>query len=419
MFDGAAEPASPPPGSMSPLRGPLVGLSARTRGGKAQTPRCPLSHKGARACVLSLVAAAALGILGCTSLSDWVHNDLEVGPNYTPPPVETPAQWIDAKDANVRHGDPNVSAWWEVFDDPILNRLLHDSYANNLTIRAAGSQILQAQIARFIARSELLPQAQNAIFGYSRNMASETGGTSLGPGPTTGTALTPSPVLSLSGVPSTPIAGATPTGTGTTLTPANFGILDATAGPNSGGVSTARFFSDFSTSLNASWELDFWGLFRRNLEAASASLDQTVNNYDEMLVLLLANVATQYVEIRTLQRRLELAKKNVALQEPLVAAYQKRYRGGVANAYPGYLQLLSNLENTEALIPQLEIALRQANNQLCILLGQPVHDLLPELGDGMVPDPSDPKKRMVRIPSPKGARSWWASPACCSCAGRM
>ena len=160
---------------MSPLRGPLVGLSARTRGGKAQTPRCPLSHKGARACVLSLVAAAALGILGCTSLSDWVHNDLEVGPNYTPPPVETPAQWIDAKDANVRHGDPNVSAWWEVFDDPILNRLLHDSYANNLTIRAAGSQILQAQIARFIARSELLPQAQNAIFGYSRNMASETG----------------------------------------------------------------------------------------------------------------------------------------------------------------------------------------------------------------------------------------------------
>jgi len=164
-----------------------------------------------------------------------------------------------------------------------------------------------------------------------------------------------------------------------------------------------RFFNNISTSLNASWELDFWGLFRRNLEAANASLEQSVNNYDEMLVLLLANVANQYVEIRTLQRRLELARENVALQEPLVAAYETRYKAGMENAYPGYYQLLSNLENTKALIPQLEISLRQANNQLCILLGQPVHDLLLELGDGTVPDPADPKKRMVRIPRPRDA----------------
>src|SRR5262249_36798818 len=159
--------------------------------------------------------------------------------------------------------------------------------------------------------------------------------------------------------------------------------------------------SNIGTDLNASWELDFWGLFRRNLEAADASLDQSVANYDELLVLLLADVATQYVEIRTLQRRLELARLNVAQQEPLVAVYQKRYKAGIANAYPGYTQLLSNLENTRALIPFLEIALRQANNQLCILLGRPVHDMLPELGDGMVPDPSDPKKTMVRIPHPR------------------
>ena len=203
-------------------------------------------------------------------------------------------------------------------------------------------------------------------------------------------------------MPSTPIAGATPTGSGTTFSPSNFGITGST-GPGGGGVATNRYFNDIATSLNASWELDFWGLFRRNLEAADASLDQSVNNYDEMLVLLLANVATQYVEIRTFQRRLELARSNVALQEPLVAAYQKRYKAGIANAYPGYYQLLSNLENTKALIPQLEISLRQANNQLCILLGQPVHDLLPELGDGTVPNPSDPKKRVVRIPHAKDA----------------
>ena len=283
--------------------------------------------------LFGLAAAAALGQSGCTTLSEWVHNGFKVGPNYTPPPVLVPNQWIDTNDPKVRHGDPNLCAWWDVFDDPILTKLLHDSYANNLTVRAAGLQILQAQIARFIAKSELLPQAQNAILGYTRNMASATGGSPIGPGPTFGTALSPSTTLSFANVPPTPIAGATPIGSGTVFSPTNFAIIGST-GP-SGGVSTHRFFSNIATSLNASWELDFWGLFRRNLEAADASLDQSVNNYDEMLVLLLANVATQYVEIRTLQRRLELARRNVALQEPLVAAYEKRYKAGIANSVPG------------------------------------------------------------------------------------
>jgi NodT family efflux transporter outer membrane factor (OMF) lipoprotein len=307
---------------------------------------------------------------------------------------------MDAKDPRVRHGDPNLRTWWDVFDDPILTRLLHESYANNLTVRAAGSQILMAQIARGIAVSELLPQAQTDVLGYSRSMASRTGGSPIGPGPTFGTALGPGVVLAPVTTTSTPVTGGTFTGTGTTTTASNFGVT-AAAGPGGGGSGPGRFSSNIANSFNASWELDFWGLFRRNLEAADASLDQSVNNFDELLVLLLANVATQYVEIRTLQKRLELARSNVALQEPLVAAYEKRYKAGIANSYPGYYQLLSNLENTRALIPVLEISLRQANNQLCILLGQPVHDLLPELGDGTVPDPTDAKKRVVHIPRPK------------------
>ncbi len=356
-----------------------------------------------RTAVLLLgLALAALTQAGCTTLSEWIHNGFKVGPNYTPPPAPLPAHWVEAHDPEVRHGDANLCAWWEVFDDPILAKLLHDSYANNLSVRAAGSQILQAQIARQIAKSELLPQAQTWVTGYSRTMASGTGGTPVGPGPVFGMGLNPGAVLSPVTAPATPVAGVTVpvTTTAGVTTPVNPGIM-AAAPPDGGGTGPGRFFMNMATNLNASWELDFWGLFRRNLEAADASLDQSVNNYDELLVLLLANVATQYVEIRTLQRRLELARKNVALQEPMVAVYEKRYRGGIANAYPGYYQLLSNLENTRALIPFLEIALRQANNELCILLGQPVHDLLPALGDGTVPDPADPKKRVVRIPLPR------------------
>jgi NodT family efflux transporter outer membrane factor (OMF) lipoprotein len=348
----------------------------------------------------SLAVGVALGQCGCTtSLSEWVHNGFKVGPNYRPPPAPTSEQWIDAGNPRVHQGDPNLRAWWNVFDDPILTRLLYDAYANNLTQRAAGFHILEAREVLAIARGQLLPQSQSFILQYTRTMASETGGSPASPGPTFGTGLTPSTGLVPVTVPSTPIAGKIDPGTGTTTTGTSAGLSSGSPA-SSVGVDPNRFFSNIATSLNASWELDFWGLFRRNLESANASLDQSVENYDEMLVLLMADVASVYVEIRTLQRRLELARNNVAQQEPLVAALRKRYEAGVANSYPGYFQLLSNLENTKALIPTLEITLRQENNALCSLLGQPIHDLLPELGDGTVPNPAAPEKRMVRIPQP-------------------
>jgi outer membrane protein TolC len=122
-----------------------------------------------------------------------------------------------------------------------------------------------------------------------------------------------------------------------------------------------------------------------------------VLNRDEVVVLLLANVATQYVEIRTLQKRLELARNNVVFLEPQVTKLKQLYDAGSAQL-SDYKQLVASLDNIKALIPQLEITLRQSNNTLCTLLGEPVRDLLPELGDGTVPDSANPGKRIIRIP---------------------
>jgi NodT family efflux transporter outer membrane factor (OMF) lipoprotein len=362
----------------------------------------------------------ALAVTGCTTtLSEWYHNGFKVGPNYHEPPAPLSHDWIDSLDPRVQRGDPNLVTWWDVFNDPILSGLMHRAYASNLTLRAAGFQILQAQQQRAIAIGELFPQSQGLSAQYTRVEASRNAGAAVGLTSTAGGTLAPSSTLSPVPLSSTtPVAAATTSTTtattpNTTATTLPGGTTTTTptspnVGPSIGapvptpGVSagTNRFFTNIATSLNLSWEIDFWGLFRRNLEAANASLDQSVDNFDEAVVLLLANVATQYVQIRTIQKRIELAEKNVALQEPLVAQYEQRYKAGIANSYPGYYQLLSNLENTKALIPQLRILLRQANDQLCVLLGEPVHDLLPELGDGSVPDPQDPSKRIVRIPKP-------------------
>ena len=343
--------------------------------------------------VLTLCATVlTLGQSGCTtSVSEFIHNGFKVGPNYTPPPTPVPAQWIDEDNPRVKIGDPNLATWWAVFDDPILNGLIERSCAGNLTLRAAGYQILQAEQARNIAVGELFPQSQALNASMTRAQASANGGAAVSSGVNAGAGLAPGATL-------VPVAGGV-----ATTTPTNPSISSGIGGATGVGGSAGggRFFSNNATSLNASWEVDFWGLFRRNLESSNGVLDQSVQNYDQAVVLLYANVATQYVQIRTLQRRLELARKNVALQEPLVNALQKRFQEKAASAEIGYFQLKSNLDNTRALIPQLTTQLRQANNQLCILLGMPVRDLLPELGDGKAPSPQDAKMSRVLIPVPK------------------
>jgi NodT family efflux transporter outer membrane factor (OMF) lipoprotein len=357
--------------------------------------------------LLSIGAAALmLATCGCTtSWPDYVHNGFKVGPNYKEPPAPLTTKWVDEGNARVRIGDPNLATWWDEFDDPILNVLIERSCQRNLSLRAAGYQILQAEAAKSIAIGELFPQSQAFGAQITRVQASANQGAAANFGATAGAGLSPSTSLVAVSGSSTPVAGTIPpSGSNTTTTPASPGV-SAGIGQSVGspGVSAGlgRFFTNNATSLNASWELDFWGLFRRNLESSNGVLDQSAQNYDEMVVLLYANVAGQYVQLRTLQKRLELARKNVALQEPLVAAFYKRYKAGIANSTPGYFQLKSNLDNTKALIPPLEASLRQTNNQLCILMGMPIRDLIPELGDGMAPDPVNKKERTVHIPRPK------------------
>jgi NodT family efflux transporter outer membrane factor (OMF) lipoprotein len=362
----------------------------------------------------SFLPSFALSLLvltqaGCTSaITEWCHNSFKVGPNYQNPGAPVSPQWIDQGHSHVALGKPNLAEWWDVFGDPVLSRLIRQAYAQNLTLREADLVIEQAWMQRNIARTELLPQGQSMTAGYAHGEVSRNNGVFPAGGPAFGTGLAPGAGVSGLSTPSTPIGGASAFGAGaaaagTTVTGTGALLNSSIGGGGAGGgvpLAPSRFFDNYGTSMNLSWELDFWGLFRRNLEAANANLNQSMHNYDEMVVQFLANVATQYVELRILQKQLALARKNVALQEPLVKKLYQQFKAGIANSKPAYYQFKSNLDNTKALIPPLEISLRAANNALCVLLGMPVRDLLPELGDGTVPDSKDAKERVVHIPRP-------------------
>jgi NodT family efflux transporter outer membrane factor (OMF) lipoprotein len=138
-----------------------------------------------------------------------------------------------------------------------------------------------------------------------------------------------------------------------------------------------------ATNLNLSWEVDVWGRIRRGIETANANLDASVENYDDALVTLLADVATNYVQYRIAQQRLKIARANVRIQEDILALVEEQERVGINKVTKlDVNQARTVLEQTRSTIPALEITLGQANDTLCTLLGLPPHDLERELGPG-------------------------------------
>jgi len=277
---------------------------------------------------LFLLAVVVVSISGCTSFGDYVRNGFKVGPNYQKPPAPVADDWIDSKARGINVAAKDLNDWWSVFNDPVLNTLINQAYRQNLDVRTAGTRILAARAQRNIAVGNLFPQTQEAFADVSRNA----------------------------------ISGKT-----------------ANLPPN-----LTRFFDNNAAGFNLSWELDFWGRFRRGVESAQADLDATVENYDDALVLMISEVASNYVQIRIFQQRLRYIADNVAIQTELVKQAEDRLKGGVGRKIDQG-QMRSNLTDTLALREQTEIGLRLANNRLCVLLGMPVRDLVPELGAGPIP----------------------------------
>jgi outer membrane protein TolC len=119
-------------------------------------------------------------------------------------------------------------------------------------------------------------------------------------------------------------------------------------------------------------------------------------------VTLLADVATNYAQYRIAQQRIKIARDNLQLQERLVAISERQQKVGTANVID-VEQLRTLMEQTRSSIPSLEITRGQANDRLCILLGEPPHDLEPDLGPGpdlgSLPMPMTPASVAAGVPA--------------------
>jgi NodT family efflux transporter outer membrane factor (OMF) lipoprotein len=166
--------------------------------------------------------------------------------------------------------------------------------------------------------------------------------------------------------------------------------------PNAAAGTGPSYLNVFTTGFNASWELDFWGRFRRAIESSNAEVGSSVEGVHDALVVLTAEVATGYVQFRTFQQRLAYARQNVDAQRGSLKIAEARLAEGRATGLD-VAQAQANLAQTEATIAALQIGMRQANNQLSVLLARPATALLPEADRG--PIPSAPPAVAVGIPA--------------------
>ena len=282
----------------------------------------------------SVAMATSLLIGACTTL----------GPDFQKPEAPQTDSWIETDDPGVRADGPaDYRDWWQVFNDPVLDRLIDTAYRQNLDLRVAGLRILQAQAQLAIAVGSQYPQTQQGFGSLTRSRISEN------------------------------TANTSP-------------ALDQT-------------FNNYELGFQAGWELDFWGRFRRNVESAEANLNASVADYDNALVSLTAEVARAYILIRTFEQRIRLAEQNVKLQQRSLDIVNVRFRNGAVSELD-VQQAKTLLFTTKSLVPDFQRGLRQTKNALAVLLGMTPGEIQVVLGDSADTDiPTAPAQVAVGMPA--------------------
>ena len=267
-----------------------------------------------------------------------------VGPDFKTPGAPIATKWLGA-DGMSQHGQRNeLHQWWVFYNDPVLTKLIELAYAQNLSLLSAGTRVLQARAFLGIASNELYPQSQYGS-GFIKNDR---------------------------------LSQAIPLGAGGTANLGNY-WLDALA-------------------TQATWELDIWGKIRRGIEYADASYLESIATYDDVLVSLLGDVATTYIDIRVLERRIQIAEANIIRQRDVVRIARERNQGGVATQLDVH-QAQNILSNTEASVPRLQIELNKGLNALRVLLGMAPEPLGFLLARSTARIPLQKSKLMIGIPA--------------------
>jgi len=261
-----------------------------------------------------------------------------VGQDYLRPEISVSKSW----NTRLGHGlsgdetDPQLMAhWWKTLDDPVLTGLIDRACKNNLDLKSAMARLRQARAQRTAVKSGLFPWLDASGSASRRRSSGDTGA-----------------------------------GSSRTM---------------------------YAAGFDADWEIDLFGGVRRSVEAADADLSAAVEDVSDVLVSLNAEVALNYLDLRTYQVRLDVARDNLAMQEETFRLEQFRLDAGLSDEL-AVAQALANLESTRARIPALNASVEGAKNRIAVLLGEQPGKLHEELAACM-PFPVAPADVVVGVPA--------------------
>lgn len=268
------------------------------------------------------LVAVIVSVVGC-----------KVGPDFSKPQTPVPPMWQSTQ-GHVGIGSIGETAselaWWQTLNSPELDRIVYTLEQQNFSLHEAAERINEARAQKRATATQRMPTfSGDAAYSYRR--------------------------FSQNGNAFVPQANST----------SGFNFLD--------------------TGIDLAWELDVWGRVKRLEEAAQADIDRSSELYRDLRVMLIAEACRTFVEARVLQHRLLVAEANLEIQRQTLALTETRWQAGLASELD-VLQSKTQLELTEATVPNLEAQLYAAIFRLCILQGTPpIRDPWVIVGEGDIP----------------------------------
>src|SRR5262249_16714841 len=225
-------------------------------------------NKTIRSINFTAVIVLVLLIAGCT-----------VGPNYKTPKTKLPQSFPNATASNQPTNSPDQFArWWTTLQDPVLDSLIDRAVRGNLDLKLAQARVREARAQRGVVAADLYPDV-NAAASYQRNRVSKN-----------------------------------VTIPGTNFKPTNNVDQDL-----------------YQVGFDASWEIDVFGGVRRDVEAANADIATEVENTRDVLVTLVSEVARNYVDLRSAQREIDIARSNLQAQQETLDLTKVRFDSGLSS----------------------------------------------------------------------------------------
>jgi NodT family efflux transporter outer membrane factor (OMF) lipoprotein len=249
----------------------------------------------------------------------------KVGHRYHRPNIPVPdkfAQQLQASDK------ADLANWWTFFQDPYLNTLIEKALANNYDMRIAIEKIKEMRAIYRIQNAKLFPEVDGTAVATGNALSNKT-------------------------------------------------LIDS--------YLPKTHFAYFQLGFDAIWEMDFWGKQQSARDGAYAEYQAGIENMRDVYIILLGDVAKTYIDIRTLQKKIDLTQQQIDINTKLLFLTKDRLQSGVASEIPDTEQQAA-LDDSKSQLVLLQTSFKQAVNQMAVLLGENPEQFVLQPGKHTVPE---------------------------------